>query len=167
MRLIILLWFIPTLLYSQSRYPFSSSAHLSAGGGESLGEEMVDNGTFDDSTKWNISAGYTISGGVLTTDGDNNDYFYQHADSMVTTLSTSTDYRLTFDISNASGAINMVITEYLYDAVYVAADDYGNGNHSIDFTSPATLNYNGIRLQQTDGENDTGEFDNISLKEIL
>jgi len=156
--LTLILLFVSLTTFGQ-RFPFANSAHLS------MGTNQISNGTFDDDSDWEKTSGWTISAGVATYDGvDSYQSIYQTNDNMTTPIVGSTDYRLEFDVSNAASSMRIRVRSALSEWDIEAADDYANGTHIVDFTSPSDVGtYGGIRLMAYN-TGDSGDIDNVTLK---
>jgi hypothetical protein len=138
------------------------------GGGGTPGSpsEMLNNTTFSDVSSWTMGNGNaTITGGVLNF-ARSTTYASQLQADMITPLSTSTNYRLTFTLSAPDGAVNLRISDPSLGDTYSNFTAYTSGAITIDFSTPATLNYpseRGIRISLQYTEACT--IDNISLTE--
>ena len=158
--LILILLFVSVVAYGQ-RNPaaFHGSSHL----GEN--PELINNGTFDDGSNWEMAAGWTITGGeAVYDDVDDYETIYQVDANMAGSMEASTTYTLKFDVTSGGGTgVRFKVTTYpagvgnLIDAAYYTTDSY-----EVDVTTESS-NYTGIRFYAyTDG--DGGSIDNISLK---
>lgn len=130
---------------------------------------MVYNGTFDSADGWNGST-MTISGGQVTWNSTS-PYgsmwqFDIPAEGPMTPLATSTGYTLSFEVISYSGGSGAGIKFANSDntVAYVDYAGYGVGVHNVNFTTPGTLDVNGLRILINNEEGNTQiVFDNISI----
>jgi hypothetical protein len=130
---------------------------------------MVYNGTFDSADGWNGST-ITISGGQATwTSANPYASMWQFdipGEGPMTPLATSTSYNLSFTIVSYSGGSNafMAFSNSNNTVSYVGMSGYSTGNHTVGFTTPGTLDTNGLRILINNEEGNTQiVFDNISI----
>jgi hypothetical protein len=135
-----------------------------ATGGGNPNPEMLTNGTFDSTSSWTTGAGWSISGGTLN-NADTNSFqnVIQYAGGMVSSIATSTNYTIEFDLTIVSGNAHLGFTnandENLVDAAY-----YANGHITINFTSPASLADGGFSIYNMNLSDGAYSIDNLSLK---
>jgi len=110
----------------------------------SLGPEMISNGEFADGTDWEVTSGWTITGGEAVYDGVD-----------------ETNYRLIFDAGEEG--IRIRIYSSGKTVQYVDYATYSSGENIVDFTTPSNIAEGGIAFMasQTYG---AGTIDNVSLK---
>jgi len=130
--------------------------------------EMVYNGKFDSADGWNTSGTMTISGGEVSWSSSSPyGICVQNAGSgSMTPLATSTSYNLSFTIVSYSGGSNafMAFSNSNNTVSYVAKSGYSVGKHTVEFTTPGTLDVNGLRILINDEDGNTQiVFDNISI----
>ena len=157
-RVLIAIFLCLSFVSYGQRYPISTSAHL--GGGEA--SEMISNGTFDDGTDWEVTSGWTITGGEAVYDGvDEFQSIYQADGNMVSSITTDTNYRLIFDAGEEG--IRIRIYSSGKTVQYVDYATYSSGENIVDFTTPSNIAEGGIAFMasQTYG---AGTIDNVSLK---
>lgn len=130
---------------------------------------MVYNGTFDSGDGWNTTT-MTITGGQLTwTSANPYGIIYQYdtdADGPMTPLATSTGYTLSFEVISYSGGSGAWIkfANSNNSVAYVDYAWYGVGVHNVNFTTPGTLDVNGLRILINNEEGCTAVvIDNISI----
>jgi hypothetical protein len=115
------------------------------------GTELISNGTFDADTDWIKGAGWTISGGVATSNGT---YGTLHQSALLTPYAT---YSFTYTILNyVSGSIKPYSGSGLDNVAYRS----GNGT----YTEVVTVNSNGVFFYSNLFE---GEIDNVSIREAI
>ena len=128
----------------------------------SLGPEMISNGEFADGTDWEVTSGWTITGGEAVYDGvDEFQSIYQADGNMVSSITTDTNYRLIFDAGEEG--IRIRIYSSGKTVQYVDYATYSSGENIVDFTTPSDIAEGGIAFMasQTYG---AGTIDNVSLK---
>ena len=123
---------------------------------------LVYNGTFDSTAGWTeAEANIVIADGVCHITGFlfNGD-LKQTAANMVAPLQPSTNYTMTFDVSNTTGMyFRLVDDEVSYELI--AYDTYTNGTgHSVGFTTPESMTGWGICFIF---QSDAGDLDNIVI----
>lgn len=116
------------------------------------------------SDTWATTGGVTYSAGVIYFDFTNG-YADQEEADMNDPVVVSTDYNISFDISvTTGGALYFRMISYTGET-YVNYAEYGNGNHSIDFTSPSDIGSGGFSFGfHTDGDS-SGTLTNYMLTE--
>ena len=125
---------------------------------------MISNGTFDNGDDWTLTNGITITGGYLNCALVWQANVTQPAANMVQAMVPSTDYTISFDVSNSTGGGPrfLVLTEASWTTL-VAEASYSDGSYSINFTTPGTIEASaGLRLAFYN-DDETGLLDNISL----
>lgn len=129
------------------------------GGGQFPGPELVQNGTFTDTSVWALSTGATISGGVLNCSGCSG------IARQPITYVTGGVYTLQFDYTMSSGSklrANLVLAS---GGDIPAGGTSGalsaSGHVSLTFTAHASAAY--IQLE-ADSATFSGTIDNVSLK---
>lgn len=137
------------------------------GAPDALGSEMIINGDFSDgSSNWNPNPRVTISGGKATYDDAGTGNFNQ---TISGGFDTSTDYILTFDISDASTYANLWIGNASGSDSYTNSgsyENYVNGHHAV-LLKGSNIGASDVTLGfwiSTGGS--TFSIDNISLKEV-
>lgn len=71
---------------------------------DTLGPEMISNGTFTDGSDWTAAAGWTISGGVATYDDTQDGVTLSQVDAdMLGSIKINTNYKLEFTLNISSG----------------------------------------------------------------
>lgn len=134
-----------------------------SGGGDAFDGGIITDGNFPSGDNWSAGGGWSIGGGVASYDDITNASSLSQADTdMVSTILDNTDYRLTFDISNASTYARLTLHYLSSDIALVATANYINGSHVVDFTSlngPTGVAF----IVYTSGS--SFDITNISLKE--
>ena len=137
------------------------------GAPDAIGSEMIINGDFSDgSSNWNPNPRVTISGGKATYDDAGTGNFNQ---TISGGFDISTDYILTFDISDASTYANLWIGNASGSNSYTNSgsyENYVNGHHAV-FLKGSNIGASDVTLGfwiSTGGS--TFSIDNISLKEV-
>ena len=130
---------------------------------EPVDPNMISNGTFDSSTGWTLTGGWSIAGGILSYDGINWQYATQTNANMVSPIQPSTAYILEFDVLATSDYQAYTdITSSDYGVEYVAPAGYAIGTRAhIHFTTPSNIGVGGIRFQGLAPE--AFEIDNVVL----
>lgn len=144
------------------RYPF-----YAATAADTLGPEMISNGTFEDDTDWTVEAAWTISGGVAAYDDVTDDSkLYQVNADMLVPISINTDYKITFTLNVSSGNCSINITNASRSVNYVAKGGKPSGDYTLYFSVGGWSGGGGIAITgYTAGASFT--IDNISLKKVL
>lgn len=134
---------------------------------ESLGSELVTNGTFDNATGWTLAGdgqegtpAPTISGGVLQC-GELS--ICTARTTAAATLLPSTAYRVTLDLTLDPGG-NVVIGLGAGTSGAGTQSLVASGPYSFDLTTPGTLSNQLIRVVFNSG---AASVDNLSVKQIL
>ena len=135
---------------------------------DTLGPEMISNGTFTDGSDWTAEAGWTISGGVATYDDTQDAVTLSQVDAdMLGSIKINTNYKLEFTLNISSGVGDLQITNSSCKAQYIARTLYANGHYTLYFTSGDWIDIKGIAFRAyTSGSSATFTLDNISLKEV-
>ena len=127
------------------------------------GSELITNGQFTADTDWSKGTGWTISSGAA-----NYAYGSNSKLSQTLALAASTNYRLTFDITNCASNARIAFTDtsnnYLFGA---PLNDYitpANGSYEYFVASAGARTDFAVRASEF---GDSFSIDNISLKEVL
>jgi predicted oxidoreductase len=126
------------------RYPVSNTAHISA-----APSNMVQNGTFDGGTYWDVTASsWSIAGGVAVYDGAATQTMFQTDADLIGSMENNTNYTITFTLGRTSGAANpyMGIYNAATNATYVALQTMTIGEKNFSFTTPADVVAGGFRI---------------------
>ncbi len=151
------------------RLPMMEGAGTTAinGAPDALGSEIIINGDFSDgSSNWNPNPRVTISGGKATYDDAGTGNFNQ---TISGGFDTSTDYILTFDISDASTYANLWLGNASGSNSYTnggSYESYENGHNAV-FLKGSNIDASDVTLGfwiSTGGS--SFSIDNISLKEV-
>lgn len=131
----------------------------------------VHNGTFDSDDGWGTYL-VTIANGVATYNGPGYGRVQQFdtpAEGPMTPLATNTLYNLSFTLVSFTGGTQASITFSNSDnsAQYVPQNLYSTGTHNIQFTTPASLDVNGLRIMfDPDYNNTQVVIDNVSITPV-
>lgn len=162
---ILILLFLPLFLYGQAMNMMHTSQKTRVvGGGSPPISNMVSNGSFDSATGWATGAAWAIDGGNADYTCCGASTLSQYEVDMITPMSASTDYTLSFDISTTGSG-----TWFRVNAVYdsgtgteiIAVTAYTNGSYSLDFTTPGTITGGGISFYAG------FEFESCSIDNIV
>jgi hypothetical protein len=131
---------------------------------------LVYNGTFDSADGWNTSGTMTITGGQLVWSSSSPYGICIQLDipggGPMTPLATSTGYTLSFEVISYSGGGGAWIkfANSNNTVTYVDFAWYGVGVHNVNFTTPGTLDVNGLRILINNDYGCTAAvIDNISI----
>jgi hypothetical protein len=110
----------------------------------------VHNGTFDSDDGWSTYL-VTIANGVATYSGTGSGRLQQFdvaAEGPMIALATNTQYRITFTVvsHNGGSGADMSFTNSNQTTTYVTWAFYNTGTHNLQFTTPASLDPNGLRI---------------------
>jgi hypothetical protein len=122
--------------------------------------ELIVNGTFDTDTDWTKGTGWTISGGTANRTETGTQTLVQ---TISTTILTSTEYILTYDLISSTGQILIRIGNGGLSAYNFGSAQSGDGTKTITATTSATAGDNKIYVFSNVG-NFVGSIDNLSLK---
>lgn len=125
----------------------------------SYGDELVTNGTFDDSSHWTAESQWSIANGVASFDDTANGSLRQQ----IPSLQVGKLYQLSFEIVSGADA-NLAIYSRLTNVSIVAFTDYAVGTHKLNFVWTGD---DGIRIVGSKFQGSTFDLDNVSLKEVL
>lgn len=131
----------------------------------------VYNGTFDSADGWSTYL-VTIANGVATYNGPGYgraQQFDTPAEGPMTPLATNTLYNLSFTLVSFTGGTQASIQFSNSDNTisYVPHNLYSTGTHNIQFTTPASLEVNGLRiLFDSDYGNTQVVIDNVSITPV-
>ena len=124
---------------------------------DSLGSELVTNGTFDSDTAWSKGSGWSISDGKASKVSGDITYLLQNL-----VLETSKTYKITFTVTNyVSGDVKFGFTTPTGSPFGTSRT--ANGTYNELFTHDS----NTIALRFRAGSTFDGSIDNISVKEYL
>lgn len=136
-----------------------------ASSGETGPVNIISNGTFDDGSDWTAGGGWSIGSGVATFDDVTAGGLVQSDADMVSSIQTSTDYQLTFDITGGGGSGAYLLirsangnVQYISGFTYYAA-----GSYALDFTTPSDVSGGGIDFFAGTQASATYDIDNITL----
>ena len=145
------------------RYPFYTTTVIA----DTLGPEMISNGTFTDGSDWTAAAGWTISGGVATYDDTQDGVTLSQVDAdMLGSIKINTKYKLEFTLNISSGGGSFQITNSSCKAEYIARGFYANGHYTLYFTTGDWISIKGIAFRAYTISSATFTLDDISLKEV-
>ena len=134
---------------------------------DTLGPEMISNGTFTDGSDWTAAAGWTISGGVATYDDTQDGVTLSQVDAdMLGSIKINTKYKLEFTLNISSGGGSFQITNSSCKAEYIARGFYTNGHYTLYFTTGDWISIKGIAFRAYTISSATFTLDDISLKEV-
>lgn len=105
---------------------------------------MITNGTFDNSNSWTLGASWSIDSGVATYDGSFAPLSQTDAN-MGESITPSTSYTLTFDVTSAQEAF-FALASSDGGVEYVGEVTYQQGARTIIFTTPSNIGVGGIRF---------------------
>lgn len=131
----------------------------------------VHNGTFDSDDGWGTYL-VTIANGVATYNGPGYGRVQQFdtpAEGPMTPLATNTLYNLSFTLVSFTGGTQASITfsNSNNSVQYVPQNLYSTGTHNIQFTTPASLDVNGLRIMfDPDYNNTQVVIDNVSITPV-
>lgn len=131
----------------------------------------VHNGTFDSDDGWGTYL-VTIANGVATYNGPGYGRVQQFdtpAEGPMTPLATNTLYNLSFTLVSFTGGTQASITfsNSNNSVQYVPHNLYSTGTHNIQFTTPASLDVNGLRIMfDSDYNNTQVVIDNVSITPV-
>ena len=164
--IILILIIIPIIAIGQSiirANPFYTTTVIA----DTLGPEMISNGTFTDGSDWTAAAGWTISGGVATYDDTQDGVSLSQVDAdMLGSIKINTNYKLEFTLNISSGEGSLQITNSSREAEYIAKTRYANGHYTLYFTSGDWISKKGIAFRAYTTSSATFTLDDISLKEV-
>lgn len=131
--------------------------------------EMLNNTTMDttDPLYWSTVMGCSISGGVLSVSASSLAIWNQSPENMVDGgMAESTDYVLQFTITLATPGelATLKVTNDQINVDLVSSDQYDTGTHKVYFTTPSSLENNGIGFRVESSPGYAFSIDNISLK---
>jgi hypothetical protein len=136
---------------------------------DTLGPEMIREGTFASSTYWTLEAVWSITTGTpgyATYNDVASGNLRQTNANMLSTVTVNTLYRLTFTIGSYTPY--MRILNGNVDETYVDYAYYAPGNWVVRFTTPANIGADaGISFRATTGADGAFTITNISLKKVL
>lgn len=131
----------------------------------------VHNGTFDSDDGWSTYL-VTIANGVATYNGPGYGRVQQFdtpAEGPMTPLATNTLYNLSFTLVSFTGGTqaSIIFSNSDNTAQYVPHNLYSTGTHNIQFTTPASLPGNGLRIMfDSDYSNTQVVIDNVSITPV-
>jgi hypothetical protein len=139
--------------------------YYESGGGGVV--NMLSNGTFDDGTDWDFTAAqWSISSQTaLFSDGTSSASITQADADMNGSISTNTNYTLTFDLSSA-GTANITFYNETENVNYDGPNDYTTGSQVVYFKTAADVLGAGFSIYASESSS-TADFtvDNVILKE--
>lgn len=139
-----------------------------AGWNGSTSSNMLNNMNFDDDSKWEVVEGnWSISDGVASFDDLGSGYLKQDADSMVTAITNSTLYKLSFKIitDNSDDYAYMKICGGGHNPTYKSFSTYYEGYHTLYFTTPSSGNNGDIEFMgSTSGA--AFDIDSVTLLQL-
>jgi hypothetical protein len=139
---------------------------VTTGPADTLGSEMISNGAFDDGTDWTAGTGWSIGSGVASYDNTIAANLTQAAVDMVSNLTTTTLYRLTFNMVISSYHGHVQIKNAAGNVNFTSMGDINNGLVVIRFTTGADVAGGGFRIY-ADALVNPFTIDNVSLKKVL
>lgn len=157
-RILILgLLFVSVLSYGQ-RYSMPNSGHIFTVNESS---NMIYNGTFEDSTNYQLSGNLSIDGGVLSYDNTGSISSVCSTQELSESMVASTGYTISFDVVSISPGLYIYI-QSTANELLISADNYTTGSYSLDFTTPSELVSGYLRIKVW-GDAD-GTIDNLKLE---
>ncbi len=149
--------------------------NITLAGRETLGEELISNGRFDDDSGWTISGGsgtqWIINNGVAQA-GQGTDWGYMEIDAPG--IIEGKTYRITYDIVVAATAGNFILANHTTDTSTLNSTTGSNNVNLIGETAVGAYSIDWLQGPNNTGKiklyNDSnfdGTIDNISVKEII
>ncbi len=124
---------------------------------DSLGSELIVNGTFANGSVWGLQSEWTISGGILDCDGTGNGSAYQEIGATI-----NTSYETSLDILNyISGSF---VISGMHGGI-LSSSISGNGSHKIYITTPS--NAGDATFYIWSNNSFVGSVDNVSVKKHI
>ena len=149
--------------------------NITLAGRETLGEELISNGRFDDDSGWDLSGGsgtqWIINNGVAQA-GQGTDSGYMEIDAPG--IIEGKTYRITYDIVVAATAGNFILANHTTDTSTLNSTTGSNNVNLIGETTVGAYSIDWLQGPSNTGKiklfNDSnfdGTIDNISVKEII
>jgi hypothetical protein len=130
-------------------------------------ENMIANGTFDNSNFWDTTNEMTITGGVASYSGTDASAspsaLFQIGPDMLQDMVSSTTYTLSFTVVTSGAGLFITITNGNQTVTFIAGTNYNTGTHVLEINTPANLEVGGIRFNVWGNAN--GTIDNITMFE--
>jgi len=126
---------------------------------------MIYNGTFDNSDGWTIAGNWTISDGIASYDVLASNYIGQAAEDMNVAIEASTSYIITIPVTIAEGEYTGVsIGNSNYSVIYGFNTQYSEFPIIVAFTTPSDIGVGGICIRASSSSSTASwSMDNITL----
>lgn len=136
---------------------FLQTTAIDFAGAESLGAELVTNGTFAVDANWDKGTGWTISGGVATKAAGTASNLGQ----VIPTLTAGRAYRVTFNVTVTAGELALLLTGGTTNFVAPSLTT----SQTVSVTIPANAGNNYVVFVANAAF--AGTIDNVSVREVL